>query len=144
MGKYKFPHTTPPRNSNFLTPTNPIPVNKEFPVFSFKHFEHQHGKFGKGAIKTKEDWQELIHGLHKVSQITWGQIKENPRMYHAHEISVTKHHKPKYIDNLPTILENNSPFQFKSHDECRIIGFFDKKAVFQIFWFDRDHEIYPE
>ena len=142
MAKYPFKQTIPKKNSEFPTPTIPVPINKDFPIFSFKYFEHGHGRFGKEAIKTKEDWQEMIHGLHKISQFPWGEIKENRRIFHAHEISKTNRHRPRFIEVMPQILKENPPFQFKSHHECRVVGFFDNKAVFQIIWIDRNHEIY--
>lgn len=145
MGKkFKFAAKTPTSQTQSKIAVGPIPVNDKTPVFNFRHLEHAHNRFGVTAPRTREDWQELIKRLQHVSQITWKQIKEKPSTYHAHEISETKRHHPAHIDSLPAILKINSPFQFRTHEECRIVGFFDREAVFNIIWIDRDHSIYPQ
>lgn len=113
------------------------------PAFSFKHIETEDKElFSIRTIEHKKDFYSLVEHLKGFSDLTWGEIKRNPRQFHAHDIDWNQSsHKGK---KLPLVFTKFPAFQFKAFKECRIIGFFNDKNIFEIVWVDRDHVIYKE
>ncbi|MBI5597640.1 MAG: hypothetical protein HY928_16245 [Elusimicrobia bacterium] len=145
MGKSKRHFTaseSAPPSSKLATGS--VPINKLHPIFSFRYLDHDHNRFGVHAIRDTEEWRRLTKQLRQISQMEWERIKQSGTQFRAHEISETKRSHPQHIGKLPPIFSEFVPFQFKAFDECRIVGFFDARAIFNIVWIDREHAIYPD
>jgi len=119
-----------------------IPYHDKKPLFCFRYYDHKDKEFSVKCINKSNDFYLLFERLRSISNLTWGQICSGEQ-FHAHEITWTKTSRHLGFDRLKDISEKYEPFQFKIFKECRIIGFFDYLAIFNIVWLDRNHKLFP-
>ena len=111
------------------------------PVFSFQFYDRRHKKFSAKSVSNCGDFYLLFTHLKKFGNMTWRQIEQSGD-YHAHEVTWkdTKQ-KSGFPERLGETPNQFPPYQFKVFEEFRIFGF-HQGNVFQIVWFDRNHEVY--
>lgn len=129
--------------SNKFAPSD-AGFHKRNPEFSFTHYQHDHKEYSSVCIIDCGDFHTMFDRLKRMSQLTWQEIINASHMYHFHPIEWNKTSERHGFKLAPKELNEAPAWQFKSFRECRIIGFFNSKNIFELVWIDRDHQVYPQ
>ena len=132
--------TTSAKNQFKTTP--PI-FYQHHPAFSFKHYEHGHKRYSVKCIANVKDFYTIFERLRAMSQLKWKDIVDAPDTYHFHIIEWKYSSEPSGFKHLSSeFKEEPTALQFKVFRECRAVGFFNTKNIFELIWIDRDHKVY--
>ncbi|CAG5089470.1 Putative uncharacterized protein [Thermobacillus xylanilyticus] len=102
------------------------------PVFSFAETCPNHFQLYKW---TSEELKHLIDALRRYSKMRWQEIRKT-KGFNSVDPSTFSVPLPNYISPDVAILE------FRVNHKARIFGY-RSRQVFNIIWFDRNHEVYP-
>lgn len=130
----KFKTQSPPKDIKFVQNKG---YNNSSPVFSFAKYIENPNYFSKEHSKEERNLlYNFLRNLREFSQFTWGQIKQDPKTFHFHEvekdISILKDYEG--IDL--------SQFKIPGQKQGRFVGFLDANNVFNILIYDSQHSIY--
>jgi hypothetical protein len=123
---------------------NPAAFYDKKPKFSFTHYQHDHKDYSVKYIKEYKDFHTMFERLKAMSQFQWKDIIKSPQVFHFHPIEWAQTSEANGFRLSPAELNEVPAWQFKSFKECRIIGFFNNKSIFELIWIDRDHKVYPQ
>lgn len=105
------------------------------PAFSLRHLRRD---FCISKC-TPEEKAAFADTLHKLSQLSWAQIRSAPR----HGSGCEKIEHSSIRTEIPSIVTKEvSLLAFRFYGKAPMIGFRDKD-IFHILWFDRDFTVYP-
>lgn len=133
--------------SKIQKPKN-VSFYQEYPSFSLKNLAVKDEMFSNRVL-TDLELYKFILGLSYLSQMTWKEIQAANKYYRFHEVVPSTTQYTKIINKLSFLSDedkvNISIYQLKpisSKKKFRIFGYFNNKCIFEIVWFDPDHEIY--
>ena len=118
------------------------------PIFSFDYISLDKNEFGfMGTLLGSKDYKNLLKSLKDISKHTYGQLSKE-HCFHFHEIDwndvsvqSSAFYKCIYGEFYNGTETDITPYQFKSYQEARVIGFL-YKGVFYLVMFDRGHNAY--
>jgi hypothetical protein len=143
---FNFPTTKPASNKKFDFPTDGAGFFRYHPFFSFKHYGQNTKDYLFDAFINKGEFLRFFDELRKMSEFIWEDIQiKHSKKYHFHPIGWHETAEPRGL-NIPirdSIAINGKDYQFKTFDDCRVVGFFNRDHVFEIVWIDRHHKVYP-
>lgn len=138
--RLKFRKQTAEKEYNFET-TKPA-FYDYYPAYSFKYYEHNHRDYSAVHITQSSDFHEMFEKLNIMAQKKWKEMINSPKYFHFHRIKWESTAEPNGFKNL-NHKELPPAWQFKSFKECRMIGFFNSRNIFEVVWIDREHKVYP-
>lgn len=111
--------------------------NQLYPKFSFVRYIENNEYFSEEhANEERHSLYNFFKCIREFSKLTWGEIKQNPKIFHCH--AVTK--------NISILAEYDpvdlTQFKIPGLKEGRFVGFFDEENVFNILLYDSQHNIY--
>jgi hypothetical protein len=106
----------------------------EPPVFCLRHLDRTHGL----NSCDKDEKAALASTLHKLSQLTWSQLRLAPRHGVGYEII----DRGSFRVVIPQhITEDVNLIAFRFIGKAPMVGYKDE-AIFRIVWLDRSFEVY--
>ncbi len=108
------------------------------PIFSFEYYICSDRYFSREhSNERRNSLYNFLQNIKNFSAITWGEMKENPKVYHFHE----------FIENVSVLnsYTDRDMVQFKipGQKQGRFIGFFDNNNVFNVLLYDSQHQADP-
>lgn len=134
MVKNKFKTKTSKKDIKFASNTG---YNNSCPIFSFAKYIENSDYFNKEHSKEERNsLYNFLRNLKAFSNFTWGQIKQDSKTFHCHEIEKDI----RILKEYDTI--DLTQFKIPGQKQGRFVGFFDENNVFNILIYDSQHNIY--
>ncbi len=144
----KKPKQKVSKNQRVKSITKPVdPTNSMCPVWGFEMIDRD-GKFAFDLTRDDLNPQFLLDKLIGYSSMTWQEISQ-----HTHDEQKSKHHQLDNLDRLSKDarkciekkeldIDSDLLFSFALDNVKRLIGI-RRGAVFQVIWYDANHEFAP-
>lgn len=151
MGKTrsrKFPPLKPKSQvERTFSPKKSDSAADKFPIWTFRNVDRD-GKFAFNPNREDFDAEDFINKMLAYSNMTWQEIEKQ-----THDDGKSKHHFLSNADKLSKdalariekknlVDDVDSLFSFALNNTTRIIGI-RKGAIFQVVWYDANHEFAP-
>ncbi len=135
MKKNKFKTVSAKKNAKFTANKG---YENLYPSFSFKNYICSDDYFSKEHSNEKRhSLYNFLLNIKDFSNITWGEMKQDPKQYHFHQV----------LENLSVLKDYSEvdldQFKIKGMKQGRFIGFFDELNIFNILIYDSKHQTYP-
>lgn len=124
------------RNNKYMFKPN-IGHNKLYPSFTFKNYRKSDYFTIEDSNEARHNLYNVFDGLTQLSNFTWEWIKNNPRIFHFHDIDIYVAELHKFNDSI-----DYSQFKVPNLAQGRFVGYFDENNVFNIVLYDANHKIY--
>jgi hypothetical protein len=120
---------------------DPEDTNRLTPVWSIARFDHE-GPWGRNACTPDEIlWGTIFPKMRNYETMTWNEILRNK--WYNHSIEVARLIKAARDRLVELGLDDYEElFRFRLEGTGRVWGIRDGR-IFQILWWDADHNIYP-
>ncbi|WP_437187858.1 hypothetical protein SH668x_001269 [Planctomicrobium sp. SH668] len=113
---------------------------KDAPVWSLCRFDRE-SRWGESAFEGVDAWKHLFEKLKSYERMTWGQINSNQRRDHSVPTGNLIKEARERLQQLK-LDDVDELFRFRFEGKHRLWGIVIGN-VFQILWWDKNHEICP-
>ncbi|MBC6472773.1 MAG: hypothetical protein GDA48_08100 [Hormoscilla sp. GM102CHS1] len=115
--------------------TTDIPPEQQPPMFSLQYMNKDYSL----SQCTKDEKAAFADTIAKLSQLTWSEIKSQPR----HGLGYEKISREAIRSSIPGQITDDVNFiAFRFCGKAPMVGYRDR-SVFYIIWFDRNFTLYP-
>lgn len=140
MSKHaKSKHVPKPQKHAALL-QSPESHSNQSPVWSVSRFD-RHGPWGQSILAGVDFWENIFEKLKAYEGMTWAQIKANKKRDHAVPMDELIPGARKRLEQL-RLDDVDELFRFRFDGTTRLWGII-RGQVFQLLWWDENHEICP-